>query len=409
MARVYTTYNLSDVLIDPNLNYIIWLASWYPSNTVPFNGDFIQRHAYALALFHPLILIHTIHDPQSSHAEYYVVSEQNGLIEIVIYFRDSGITNSLMDKLRYNLKYYSVTKKFIRFLFTRISLPRFIHVHVPMKKGRIALWIRRKWKIPYIVSEQSGAYLPIAPDTFNSRNFYYRYQVSRIFNGAIAVTNVSEEVGKLLRNTFRIKNLSVIWNTVDQNLFFYRPKVNDPFRFIHVSTMKYQKNIEGLLQTFLQLSVIRNDFELCLVGAVSVHTAELIRFASEKYKIVVAGEVGYEEVAKYMKESDCFVLFSRYENFPCVIVEALCCGLPVITTGVGGAGEAINESNGVVVSSENQEALLHSLVTMMDQYHQYNREEISSKAIALYGYKPIGRAFYDLYLKFNLLMDSPSP
>ena len=35
-------------------------------------------------------------------------------------------------------------------------------------------------------------------------------------------------------------------------------------------------------------------------------------------------------------QSNCFVLFSNFENLPLVMIEAMCCGLTVITTDVGG-------------------------------------------------------------------------
>ena len=402
-SGTYMAFSFDEVALDPEIPYFIWLASWYPTKTIPFNGDFIQRHAYAMAMLHPLILIHTIHDPDSTAAEYYHVSQRHNLVEIIIYFRDKGITNSLSEKLKYNFRYYSITKKFISLLFSRIMLPRFVHVHVPMKKGRIARWIKHKWNIPYIISEHSATYLPGAEDSFFSRNPYYRFQARQIFKQALAVTNVSEAVAKILSETFHLSNISIIRNTVDESLFTIKPGHTAPFRFIHVSTMNYQKNFKGLFETFIRLSERRNDFECLFIGPVSEEVKKMVRESSGKLKIRLTGEVSYADVAGYMQQSDCLVLFSRYENFPCVIVEALCCGLTVITTAAGGAGEAIQESNGVTIPLEDQDALLKSLDEMIDQFPKYNRQAISTEAIGRYGYRPIGEAFCSLYEKYKLI------
>src|SRR5947207_14726844 len=45
---------------------ILWLVSWYPNKTDPFDGDFIQRHAKVAALYHD---IHVLFIKQSESRE----------------------------------------------------------------------------------------------------------------------------------------------------------------------------------------------------------------------------------------------------------------------------------------------------------------------------------------------------
>ena len=102
-----------------------------------------------------------------------------------------------------------------------------------------------------------------------------------------------------------------------------------------------------------------------------------------------------------MKDSDFLVMFSRYENLPCVILEALCCGLPVISTDVGGISEIINNSNGILIESEDKTALSNALEYMLDHLTQYDRKHIADNATKKYNYKSVGQAInkiYELYL-----------
>ena len=59
---------------------------------------------------------------------------------------------------------------------------------------------------------------------------------------------------------------------------------------------------------------------------------------SEK-SIQIESKKTHDEIAIAMQQADCFVLFSNIENLPLVIIESMACGLPIITTDVGGISE----------------------------------------------------------------------
>jgi glycosyltransferase involved in cell wall biosynthesis len=98
-----------------------------------------------------------------------------------------------------------------------------------------------------------------------------------------------------------------------------------------------------------------------------------------------------------MQQAHAFVLFSNHENFPCVVVEALCCGLPVITSIVGGVAEAINTENGILITKEDQEQLTNAMLHMIENYKHYNRAEIAKAAAEKYSYATIAKQFVQLY------------
>ncbi len=378
---------------------IIWLVSWYPNEKNPVAGDFIQRHAMAVSKFRKLTVIYM---DQSGWKENSILDKTDtitigNLTEIRCYlpFRKTGI--SMADLILYNLKYHFWYKRLLKKVFRENGKPDLIHVHVPMKAGKLALWAKRKWGIPFILSEQASTYLETAPDSFDKRNSYYRNSVKTIFKEAIAVTNVSKTVARLLEKKMGRDDLRVVHNTVDARLFFHNPALHQTFRFIHVSTMNEQKNIEGLLNTFTLLSTIRRDWELRLVGPVSAQLEQNLETLKKEFNLTWAGEIPYGQVALEMQQASAFVLFSNHENFPCVIAEALACGLPVITSDAGGAGECININNGKIVPVRNEEKLLQALNELMNNYHAYNRYQIAEEAACKFSYPVIGQQFSQLY------------
>lgn len=381
---------------------ILWLASWFPNKIAPLEGDFIQRHAQATSLHIPITVIY-----MAQYGESVTVQEDSvemrksgNLTEIIVFFRFKALGIRLIDKIRYNLKYYSTYKKNIKRFFSENEMPTWVHVHVPMKAGKIAQWIQRKWKIRYIVSEQAGTYTRGAPDCFENRSFYYKKAVASVFRNAHIVTSVSRSNGNLLKKMFQLKKVEVVHNVVNEQMFNYNDTIVAPsvFEFIHVSTMGYQKNVEGILHAFGNIVKTNRQWRLTLIGPVEFEKLEkLIGSLGLTNNVNFVGALSNKEVARYMKASSAFILFSRYENFPCVIVEALCCGLPVVTSNVNGIPEAVDESNGILVDSEDVAALTKAIYDMMSNYELYDRQAIAAAAKAKYSYEVIGKQFLKLY------------
>jgi glycosyltransferase involved in cell wall biosynthesis len=376
---------------------LLWLASWYPSLTSPTNGDFIQRHAAAVSEINPLVVVHTIHDTKAHSRVRYVLRAFNGLTEIIIYFRHNGDTSSLAGKISYNRLYYRYTGQLLDHLIRTYGKPACIHVHVPVKMGGVAIRTGRKWKIPYVVSEQSSKYLPGIEDGYNKRSWFYRYSVKRVFRQALAVSNVSMALGKIIGRLAGRSDIKVIRNVADPAVFKYIPRELTPFTFIHASTLKAQKNIHGILNGFKKLADERNDFRLVVLGGEEEDISVLKAAFSDASWLQLEGTVDHGRVAGFMQKAHCLVLFSRDENFPCVIVEALCCGLPVISSDAGGCAEAIHAQNGIVVSVGDEEQLLKALRDVAGNYHLYDRQKIASDAAAQYGNEQVGADFISFY------------
>ena len=109
------------------------------------------------------------------------------------------------------------------------------------------------------------------------------------------------------------------------------------------------------------------------------------------------GEIPYNQVAKEMQEADSLIVFSNIENSPCVIAEALCCGLPVIATRVGGIPELVDQTNSILIEPRNQDLLVEAMKDMIGSKEKYDRPKIAVIAQGKFNYKVIGNKFDEMY------------
>lgn len=382
---------------------ILWLASWYPSDEDYFAGDFVKRHACSTSLFHPIDVIFVVkrNTARVSDSIKCIKNQENGLTEYICYYPKRWQKDTLISKIYSVYTYYKVHKRTIEDLIQKNKFPDIIHVQIAMKAGLIALYLKWKYKIPYVITENWTGYYDQSTYNVKQRSFIYKYLLKRIFSKASVFLPVTKDLGETVNRTITKVPYSVIPNVVDTSLFFYQPQtLPSDFCFVHASSLIYQKNIEGILKTFKRFLDDGFDAQLTLIGPASFELKEYIEKLQFPYgKLLLAGEISYEEVAEKIKASSAFLLFSRFENLPCVVLEALCCGLPVIASRVGGLAEVVNETNGILVDNEDESQLLAAMKKMVNDHSNYNRQAISAAASSLFNYETVGKQYIDIYNK----------
>jgi len=362
----------------------------------PFNGDFIQRHARAAALFNDIHVIHVTYDyPNDVENSGQELNSIGQLTEQIVYFKKK---KSLKAKLTNQLRWLANYKKTIRNYIIKNGKPDLVHLHVPMKAGVLALWMKKSYKISYIVTEHWGIYNHIVEDKYASKSVAFKKYTKKIFERASKFISVSDYLAKGINRQICKKDYVVIPNAVDTDLFYYKEKEASAFRFIHVSNMVPLKNAEGILRSFKNFIQQNINAELIMVGDIGPQIrdyAQTLSFPAGAIKFL--GEIPYTQVAAEMQKADCLLLFSNIENSPCVIGEALCCGLPVITTNVGGIPELTSESNSLLIESKDEDALTQAMHEMVGGINNYNRKKIAENAISKFSYSVIGKQINTVY------------
>ncbi len=389
---------------------VLWLASWYPNESDPFSGDFIKRQAEAVSLYQPLNVVWAGKYAPSYFSEKtgHLIKETEtaNLREYILYYQGSEKGSSIFSKIRSFLRYFKKNKEIIQLLGAKNELPEIVHVHVAMKAGLVALYLKWKYKIPYVLTEHWSGYYAIAKDSLFKKPLLVRFLTRIILKNAAIVVPVSSALGKQINMFWAHVPFQNIPNVVDTKLFYpVEKKTSHPFRFIHISSLLYPKNPEGIVKTFIHMLQLRFNVELVLVGPLNPALNKLLNTeVMSTERIRTTGEISYEEVGKELRNADALIMFSYYENMPCVILEALCSGVPVIASDVGGISEVINRNNGILVEAGKEVRLFEAMKDMISNYKYYENDLISQQAKEQFSYETIGRKIlriYDDVLKNN--------
>ncbi|WP_461487137.1 glycosyltransferase family 4 protein, partial [Pedobacter sp.] len=169
--------------------------------------------------------------------------------------------------------------------------------------------------------------------------------------------------------------------------------------FVHVSNFAANcKNVIGIIDAF---EIIKNKgyvFSLTMVGDGTDHEAAF-KYVKEKdlKEVNFTGFLYGKDVVGEIEKATALVLFSNYENQPVVITESLSLGVPVIATKVGGIPEMINETNGILVESNDVDALANALKQIIKKEKVFDSEKIRTATAQKFKGEVIARQFVDFY------------
>ena len=152
-----------------------------------------------------------------------------------------------------------------------------------------------------------------------------------------------------------------------------------PRRLLFVGHVIPTKGVYELVQACADIK----DIELRLVGRVEERVKdELLKIASAKEGnwLTMLGEVGHDDVLCEMLSCDMFVFPSYTEGFPNVIIEAMACGTPIISSGVGAIPEILDNGKcGVIIPPQDSNAVKEAIQALIGDEERKASLSIVSK------------------------------
>ena len=284
-------------------------------------------------------------------------------------------------------------------------MPDVVQLNVIQKQGILALWLKKRYGIPYVIVEHWSGFLPENGAYQRNNGSLKRKIYEKIAAEASVILPVSERLKEAMQ-TCGIQNArwEKIHNVVDD--FFFekeesrKSNVERRKTLLHVSCFdEAAKNVKGLLRAAKMLTEKRQDWQLVLVGTGADYKevrayAETLAFPAGTLRWT--GELTPREVAEEMHKADAFVLPSNYENAPVVLSESLAMGLPIIASRVGGIPEMVDDESGILVPTRDEKALAEAMDEMLDNLDKYDSEKIRLQG-EQYSFETVGKHFKAVY------------
>ena len=381
---------------------VLLISSWYPSKEHPTLGNFVQRHAEAI---NPLVNLYVVYVTSSNgiKSDFEIENETiDGVNTTIVYYKKVTSKLPLLSSFTKLKRYKEGYKRGIEFIEKQFQVSKIdiTHCNVTFPAGLIALDLKKKRNIPYVLTEHWTLFLPYKND-YKKLSGIKKKKIKEIIGNADQVMPVSHHLKNSMIGLGLKGEYTVIANVVDTDLFTVGNKSdNEIKKILHVSTLvNDHKNIQGIFSTLKEISKTRRDFKLIIVSDGDIDNAKEIQRKEglEESFVEYHSTKTPLEIAEFYKSSDFFLLFSNYENLPVVISESLCCGLPVVSSSVGGIPEMITKENGLIVNPDNNKELKIAINSMLDNVHQYSPTLIREQAIKRYDNKVVGKQYVELY------------
>jgi glycosyltransferase involved in cell wall biosynthesis len=369
---------------------ILFLSSWYPTPANPTHGIFVQRHARAVSLHNDVLVLH-ISASVNSDEEFEVC--ESPFQEVLLGYEKPPIhkiSKYLFLKRQYENAFLQLQKKW--------GLPDIVHLNVVFPLAPIALSVCKKWNIPLVVTEHWTGYLA---DDGNYKGLIQKYLTKKTIRFARAVLPVTRHLENEMKRHGLSGKYFPIPNVVDTDFFHPVESVQKSETvFLHLSSLdERQKNPRSIIQAFQLLNAEHQHTRLVMAGD-GENIYELEKFAEQ---LGLNGKVDFfyrpqkEKLLQLIQYCDVMVLNSNFENLPVVLLEALCCGKPVISSNVGGISEYINTDNGILFSPPGFHELHKAMSVFLLQRNNFDSKKIRQFAIENFSMQIVSEKINRIY------------
>lgn len=343
------------------MSYILHICSWFPHEGDPQNGVFIRQHIEITQdSFLPVIICNTPKNHKHIAPDSFEVHNLRA-------------KTSKWSKIKQ-------AKKIFKQLLTEKGAPTAIHLHVVAPLGLLALIAKKFFDAPIIITEHWTGY---RTGLFSKAPPLHKIIAKKVFLKAKKAIVVSESLKQDLL-ALRVCQQDKIVVCPNPILLFPRQGPQASLRQSGINMLSVadfneaNKNFLGILSAFEQATIEYPNLHWTIIGDGPDKTLfeNTLANSSAKNKVHLLGRQSQNFVHQHYSEFDFLVSFSRFETFAMVPAEAIMAGIPVIATRCGGPEYYVNDRNGIVIKSEDDEALAQAIINLSQSFQNFSPSQL---------------------------------
>ncbi len=161
---------------------------------------------------------------------------------------------------------------------------------------------------------------------------------------------------------FSEDKLTVVRNGVDTSLF--KPGNNknlddDTIDFVYVGRLSYDKGVHILLDAFQEYHSENPKSRLTVIGDGMLKSQ--VDNCTDDGSVCWLGAIDHDKIPEILQKMDAFVIPQNIGGLGLSVMEAMGCGLPVITTAIGETVRLIREDEGILVKPDSVSAVVKGM------------------------------------------------
>lgn len=381
--------------------HVVCLAGWYPNTQNSLGGIFIHRHFLALketmkpgdscSLFHFAPYTHGKPIPQKINKH----PEHINIIPVKQFSAKWRLLNAAL--------YHAIVAWEMRKVLKQ--KPQIVHLHAADKIGFIAALFKNTGGYALWLTEHWAIFEQNVPDAYEKRGKWFQKTYRYLWNRVDKVARINQHLHAAMCRTLGSEIPSVTCYNVLDPVFVADIEKNpiatlevETPRFLHISNFEKRKNIVPLLEAFDTFRKNYPQAQLTLIGG------ELPPHTQLPEGVQAFGGLPPGELIPHYRKCNALILVSDAENAPCVIVEALCYGLPILATSVGGVSEMCTAENSILIPAfQTPQAKAEKIAELLLQFKEKSRTfdsmRIHSEAFNIYAPKRVGESLWREYSK----------